>query len=156
MNKLLYLTSSILAVAFASVCPAQTPEEGAVTRTHLDPALQWRPCPDFMPEGCAMAILHGDPARENADLFFKVPAGASIPRHWHTSPERMVLVSGDLQVSYDGQDAVHMRPGTYAYGPARLPHQAQCRGEEPCVLAIAFVQPVDAHPGAPEMSNAGE
>ena len=62
---------------------------------------------------------------------------------------RMVLVSGELQVDYDGQDPVVMRPGTYAYGPARLPHSATCRSAEPCVLFIAFEQPVDAVAGAP-------
>lgn len=153
MNRTLILTASVLALAFASGSPAQPPDDAAVAWTHLDPALEWGPCPDFMPEGCAIAVLHGDPAKDNADVFFKVPAGANIPRHWHNSPERMVLVSGDLQVIYDGQDAVEMRPGTYAYGPARLPHEATCKGNEPCVLAIAFVLPVDAFAGEPGQSD---
>lgn len=43
---------------------------------------------------------------------------------------------------------MRLRPGTYAYGPAHLPHVATCLSKEPCVLFIAFVEPVDAIPVA--------
>ena len=123
--------------------------EAPVKWSHDDPDLQWGPCPEFMPEGCAIAVLHGDPAKKNADIFFKVPAGAIVPRHTHTSAERMVLVAGALRVNYDGHDPVDMNPGTYAYGPPELPHSAVCTGTQACVLAIAFEQPIDAFPHGP-------
>ena len=116
--------------------------------TAQDAGLQWGPCPPFMPEGCAIAVLHGDPAQPNADVFLKVPGGAVIPRHRHTSAERMVLVSGELRVTYDGQRETVLRPGSYAYGPANLPHLGTCAAGESCVLFIAFESPVDAMPGA--------
>ena len=34
----------------------------AVTRTADDPQLAWGPCPAFLPKGCQIAVLHGDPA----------------------------------------------------------------------------------------------
>ena len=123
---------------------AQTPaEEPALATTFQDPQLQWGPCPPFLPEGCAIAILHGDPAKENLDVFFKVPAKSEIPLHWHTSPERMVLVSRELHVTYDGQESTILKPGAYAYGPAKRPHLGTC---ESCVLFIAFESPLDAVP----------
>jgi quercetin dioxygenase-like cupin family protein len=126
---------------------AQTPPaEPALTKTFEDSALEWGPCPSFLPEGCAIAVLHGDPAKENADIFFKVPAKSTIARHWHTSAERMVLVSGELHVTYDGQEPAILKPGAYAYGPAKAPHKARCASTEPCVLFIAFEAPVDAFP----------
>jgi quercetin dioxygenase-like cupin family protein len=94
-------------------------------------------------------MLNGDPAQPNADIFFRVPAGSRIARHWHSSAERMVLVQGELEVSYDGADTVTLRPGTYAYGPARAPHEGRCLSAEPCVLFIAFESPVDAVAGDP-------
>lgn len=112
-----------------------------------DPDLAWGPCPAFLPEGCQIAVLQGDPSAANADVFFRVPGGARIARHWHTSPERMVLVAGELKVTYDGHPAATLRGGSYAYGPARLPHSAHCASESPCVLMIAFEQPVDAFEG---------
>ena len=78
------------------------------------------------------------------NIFFKVPANFTIPDHWHTSAERMVLVSGELHVTYQGQPMSVLRPGMYAYGPARLAHKAVCVSREPCVLFIAFEAPVDA------------
>lgn len=128
--------------------PAQA-QSRALAHTAQDPQLQWGPCPEFLPQGCAIAVLHGDPGQDNADIFFRVPAGADIPLHWHTSAERMVLVAGELQVTYAGQDPIALRPGTYAYGPAKLPHAGRCGDAGPCVLFIAFEGPVDAVPGSP-------
>jgi len=59
-----------------------------------------------------LAVLHGDPARENADMFLQVPGGSVLPI---TSTRRQNDV-------------------------------ARCLSKQPCVLFIAFVQPVDAIP----------
>lgn len=117
--------------------------EAPLARTVNDPALQWGPCPAVFPSGCEIAVLHGDPAAPNADVFFKVAAGYSIPHHWHTSAERMTLVSGRLLVTYDGHEPVTLEVGTYAYGPAGAPHTGECLSKEACVLFIAFEGPVD-------------
>lgn len=77
------------------------------------------------PKGCEIAVLHGDPSQANADIFFKVPENFAIPHHWHTSAERIVLVSG------------------------KLAHKAFCAEGAPCVLFIAFESPVDAVAGTP-------
>ncbi len=120
-------------------------DERALTRTADDPDLEWVACPEFLPEDCRIAVLHGDPAEPNADIFFRLQPGTKAPHHRHTSAERMVLVSGEMEVDYDGQDPVRLKPGTYAYGPAELPHTARCLdGNQACVLFIAFEEPVDA------------
>jgi len=108
--------------------------------------LEWGPCPPFLPAGCEIAVLNGDPAKENVDVFFKLPGGSDLPNHWHTSAERMVLVSGELHVTYEGQEPVVLTPGTYAYGPAKLEHHGACVSTENCVLFIAFEEPLDAVP----------
>lgn len=121
--------------------------EEVTTYSHDSADLVWGPCPDFMPDGCEIAMLRGDPAQANADLFFKVPPGAHVPNHRHTSAERMVLVSGELHVVYEGYAPVTLLSGAYAFGPADIPHSAHCAdGDEPCVLFIAFEEPVDAVP----------
>lgn len=126
---------------------AQAPvSEQALTQTANDVRLKWGPCPPFLPKGCGIAVLHGDPAKANLDVFFKVPAKSTIPLHWHTSAERMVLVTGVLHVTYDGQKSAVLRPGTYAYGPAKRPHKGYCASAVPCVLFIAFESPLDAVP----------
>ncbi len=119
----------------------------AFTRTVDDPQVEWLSCPEFMPDDCELAIVQGlDPAGLNADAFFKMQPGTTVPEHWHTSAERMILLSGVMEVDYQGQDPVRVHPGTYAYGPAQLPHETHCleEGGEACVLFIAFEEPVDA------------
>lgn len=111
-----------------------------------DKSLQWGACPAFIPEGCEIAVLQGDPAKDNVDIFFKVPGDFSIPYHTHTSQERMVLVSGELEVTYDNHETAIIKKGDFAYGPAKLPHKAYCRKGEDCILYIGFVAPLDAMP----------
>ena len=141
--------TTTLSVAIGVVAPAfsqEAPRGLALARSAGDAELQWGPCPAFFPAGCQIATLHGDPAQPNADVFFRVPARYDLPAHWHTSPERMVLVSGELHVTYDGQEPSILRPGMYAYGPAKAVHRGRCASEEPCVLFIAFEGPVGATP----------
>lgn len=136
--------AAILAIAAVAASPVSTAgTETPLAKTINDAGLQWGPCPPVFPAGCEIAVLHGDPASPNADVFFKVPANYAIPHHWHTSAERMVLVSGELHVTYDGHDTAVLKPGMYAYGPAGAPHRAECKDDGPCVLFIAFEGPVD-------------
>ncbi len=141
------LRCSLLLGLVGAVAYTQAPaEEQALTRTARDAQLQWGPCPPFLPKGCGIAVLHGDPAKGNFDVFLKVPAKSTLPLHWHTSAERMVLVAGQLNVTYDGQKTAMLKPGTYAYGPSKRPHKGFCASAVPCVLFIAFESPLDAVP----------
>lgn len=121
-------------------------QEQALTRTATDAQLAWGACPPFLPKGCGIAVLHGDPAKDNVDVFFKLPAKSTLPLHSHTSAERMVLVAGELHVTYEGQKTTVLTPGTYAYGPAKRPHKGTCASATPCILFIAFESPLDAIP----------
>ncbi|HEX5787666.1 MAG TPA: cupin domain-containing protein [Woeseiaceae bacterium] len=141
------LRRMMLSATLAAVCGGSASAgELPLVISADDDSLEWGPCPEFMPDGCEIAVLHGDPAAANADVFFRVPGGADIPLHRHASAERMVLVSGELDVTYDGQETATIRVGDYAYGPADLPHSATCAPGDACVLFIAFVEPVDAVP----------
>ena len=131
--------------AGASAIGQQAPvPEPALTQSANDAQLPWEPCPPFLPEGCTMAVLHGDPAEDNLDAFFRMPPKSIIPLHWHNSPERMVLVAGRLHLTYEDQKTAVLDPGTYAYGPAKRPHKGYCASIVPCVLFIAFESPLDA------------
>lgn len=139
MNKLQFTVGTAV---LAATLPALA--EGPIMRTMNDADIAWAPCPPFFSDTCRLGVLQGDPAKPNADVFFRLEGGDPFPLHTHTSAERMVLVSGELVVEYSGFPAVTLSPGTYAYGPASAPHSGQCVSEEPCVLFIAFEQPVDA------------
>jgi len=137
-------TLALSSLALLFILSAVQANEPALAYKYDDKRLQWGPCPAFIGEGCEIAILHGDPAKNNLDIFFKVPGDFPIPHHWHTSAERMTLVSGTLTVTYDNQASVLLETGMYAYGPSKRPHTAYCEKGDPCVLFIAFEEPLDA------------
>jgi quercetin dioxygenase-like cupin family protein len=137
---------ALLLIAFASA-PAAAAAQGtqvplAVKAT--DASIEWGACPPIFPGACEIAVLQGDPAQPNADVLLRVAPGYELPRHKHSSAERMVLLEGELRVRYDGAEAVTLTPATYAYGPAGLPHEAKCISQTRCSLFIAFEGPVDA------------
>jgi quercetin dioxygenase-like cupin family protein len=138
------LVLMLFAATLVSSPRAESADDSAVVWAADDAGLQWGPCPAFLPPGCQIAVLHGDPGKPNADIFFKVPGKAKLPTHWHSSAERMVLVAGELHVTYEGQRTAVMKAGSYAYGPAKRAHSGVCASTVPCVLFIAFESPVDA------------
>ena len=147
MSRLLrdvFLAALVLITPFALADkPAQKP---AQIFSINDARLEWGSCPSFIPKGCKITVLHRDLWKNNADIFLKVPANFTIPRHWHTSPERIVMVSGQLEITYDGQQPILLKPGMYAYGTAKLPHKASCGNGDPCILFIAYEGPIDTVP----------
>lgn len=135
------------ASALASVAVAQVGSETPLAKKASDSALAWGSCPPIFPGECAITVLHGDPSKRNADVFLRVGPGYELPHHRHTSAERMILVSGQLRVQYDGVGPSTLDAGDYAFGPAGLAHRGTCISTTPCTLFIAFEGPVDALPG---------
>lgn len=134
----------VLAAALVTPASAALGGEAPLAVKAADPALKWGPCPAIFPAGCEIAVLHGDPAKPNADVFLRVKGGQRLPPHTHTSAERMILVTGELRVKYKRAPAATLTPGMYAFGPAGLPHEADCKDSAACTLFIAFEGPVDA------------
>lgn len=141
---------TILAIAIllcTSTFAEEAEKDGALVYSADAEELKWGPCPDIFPQTCSIAVLHGNPAEKNTDIFFKIPAGTELVKHTHTSAERMVLVSGKMQVKYDGHEEEVLTAGDYGYGPPELPHEATClEGDNPCILFIAFNKPIDVFP----------
>jgi quercetin dioxygenase-like cupin family protein len=121
-------------------------EPRAKVLSYDDDGLEWNSCPDFFPEGCEMTVVQGDPEQENSDVIMRIPGKSDIPRHRHTSAERMILIAGEFHVMSEGQDTKVMEKGSYGYAPAGVPHKARCASDEDCILFIAFEEPVDAIP----------
>ena len=159
-SRRIYATASLALIlatvgAFSTLQAEQTADQPAAKAEERDrplaikqgdAGLGWGDCPALFPPGCKIAVLHGDPAKPGADVFLRVPAGYTIPAHWHTSAERMVLVSGNLDVTYAGHPTARLETNDYAFGPAKLPHVAKCVSKTPCTLFIAFDEAVDAQP----------
>ncbi len=145
-NFALLIPCLLVSFILCAQMPNESVSEKSVATTPKDNEIKWGDCPPFMPEGCKIAVLHGDPSKKNVDIYFKVDANSDIPNHWHNSAERMVLVSGEMEVHYDNEEPQLLKTGMYAYGPAKKPHTAKCLDKGPCVLFIAFEEPLDAFP----------
>lgn len=137
-----------LALAFVTLGMAATWTTGSMAKPFAvdvsGASVQWGGCPPIFPGACQMTVVQGDPAKPNSDVVLKVGPGNILPRHKHSSAERMILLTGTLTVKYDGAEAVTLNPSNYAYGPAGLPHVATCTSTDACTLFIAFEGPVDA------------
>ncbi len=142
MSNQLYVIT-VLTFLFPVLVVAQDQGDAFVRSIEAN-ELEWGGCPEFMPENCRIAVLQGDPAQSNADIFFKLEGNTKVPNHWHHSAERMVLVSGKMKVEYEGQAPQVIDVNSYAYGPAERRHKAACISSDPCVLFIAFEEPIDA------------
>lgn len=90
------MTTIPLAITIALASGISIADDQALVKQADSSELEWGPCPEFMPASCGIAVLHGDPAEPNADVFFRLAGGTTAPNHRHTSAERMVLVSGQL------------------------------------------------------------
>ena len=148
--ELKFLPAMAAALMLTTAALAQSNAEQPLAKKASDGALAWGPCPPIFPGECAISILHGDPAKPNADVFLRVAAGYELPHHRHTSAERMILVSGQLRIQYDGAEPSTLNLGDYAFGPAGLAHRGTCVSTTPCTLFIAFEGPVDALPAKAE------
>lgn len=143
--KLIFRIFCITVVAsIAQPVLAQNSSDLPLATQATDAKLKWGPCPPIFSGDCNIAILNGDPAKPNADVFLRIGGGMTLPVHRHSSAERMILVSGRLRVDYRGAPPATLTPGSYAYGPAGLPHLAVCLSKQRCTLFIAFEGPVDA------------
>jgi len=145
-NPLLLL--SLFAFFMVSNLNAQNSSDAdgqSILISAADTDLVWNPAPEFFPK-CSFTVLHGDLAKPNLDFFFKIEPNTEVVSHTHNSPERMILIEGELEVTYEGEKSKVMKAGNYAYGPAGKPHKAKCLDAGPCVLFVAMVDPFDAVP----------
>ncbi len=134
-----------IAVLETQAATAQNSEyESAIAITPEDKGLEWLACPDFLP--CTFAILRGELGGNDMDIYLKFPSKAKIPFHTHTSTERMIMIQGEFETTYVGQERVILKKGDYAFGPAGLAHDGYCSSKEACVMYVGYDSPLDAVP----------
>jgi hypothetical protein len=62
-------------------------------------SIQWIDGPKSLPPGAKMAVLKGDPSKENVFVIrLKVPAGYQIKPHWHAAFENVTVISGEANL----------------------------------------------------------
>jgi anti-sigma factor ChrR (cupin superfamily) len=145
MKRYLFvLAPALLAIApsFAGDLPLNTGD------------VKWGPAPAVFPNGAQLAVLSGDPFKEELYVVrLKMPANYKIPAHWHPTSEYVTVVSGRFHIGMgdklDEQHGTELHAGGFGVAPARMNHYAwtteetvvQVHGQGP--FMINYVNPAD-------------
>jgi quercetin dioxygenase-like cupin family protein len=86
-----------------------------------------------LPACLTLSVQRGDPTKGAAVLLAKMTAGCTVPWHWHTAAEGLMMVSGkakiemkDTAASSSAAAGSGVGPGDYVYLPGKHPHQFTC------------------------------
>ena len=118
-------------VAAAAVIVAATPllaqEKGA------GQDFKWGPAPAVFPAGAKMAVLQGDPGKnEPFTVRLDLPAGYKVAPHWHPSDEMITVIKGTFLLGMgdklDEKTAQVLNVGGFGMVDANMHHYALTRG----------------------------
>jgi quercetin dioxygenase-like cupin family protein len=76
-----------------------------------------------LPTCMTVAVLHGDPSKGPATLLLKFAAGCSVPWHWHSAGESLILVSGAGSAQMKDGQPMAMKAGDYLFLAAKGIHR---------------------------------
>ena len=97
-----------------------------------------------LPACATLAVESGDPSKGPSVILLRGPAGCTIPWHWHTPTEQVMIVSGSgrVEMKDTGQNSV-LGPGGYAMMPSKHVHQFTCTSA--CVAFVSSDAAFDIH-----------
>ena len=97
----------------------------------------------YLPSCLTMAPEHGDPSKGAFTLLLKFTSGCSIPMHWHSVAEELMLVSGSGKMqTQDGKTSAVDR-GSFVYIPAKHQHAFTCATA--CTAFLSAAGAFDIH-----------
>jgi quercetin dioxygenase-like cupin family protein len=139
-------------VACAASVVAQTPPTAHKVVTAE--SLVWDPGPPVLPKGMSIAVMSGNPAEPGPyTLRAKMPAGYTIPPHWHPTDENLTVLSGEMLVgmgeALDPASMQRMGPGSYTLMSSPMRHYVRARTEVVLQVhgtgpfTITYVNPAD-------------
>jgi quercetin dioxygenase-like cupin family protein len=116
---------SLKLLALAAVLP--------VALAAQNPALKWGPAPAVFPAGAKMAVLQGDPGKN--ELFtvrLDMPDGYTIKPHFHPTDEHVTVISGTFKIgmgdAVDAKKMMTLTSGGFATAGAQMHHYAVAKG----------------------------
>jgi quercetin dioxygenase-like cupin family protein len=76
-----------------------------------------------LPACLTLSVLHGDPTKGPSTILLKFAPGCSVPWHWHTANETLVIVSGKGSAEMKNGTPMAMKAGDYLFLPAKGIHR---------------------------------
>jgi quercetin dioxygenase-like cupin family protein len=96
-----------------------------------------------LPTCAPRSVQSGDPTKGPSIILAKVATGCSVPWHWHTPNEHLMLVSGVARLEMKDGKPLTLRAGGFAMMPSRHVHRIQC--EQDCLLYVYSDGAFDIH-----------
>jgi quercetin dioxygenase-like cupin family protein len=96
-----------------------------------------------LPSCVAMGVENGDPSKGPSVIVFKGTAGCTIPWHWHTPTEQVMIVSGSAKVEMKGGATETLGAGGFAMMPSKHVHQFTCASA--CTAFVSSDSAFDIH-----------
>ena len=142
------LIVAAMLIAHVSAVAADTP----LIRSAKD--VKWGAPPPVFPPGAKFAVIAGDPAATGlVTVRFEMPAGYTIPPHFHPTDEHITVLKGSFSIGMgDVLDKTHAQtllPGGYGVAIAGMHHYAYTTGGATIQVhlqgpfAITYVNPSD-------------
>ena len=97
----------------------------------------------YLPSCLTMATEHGDPSKGAFTLLLKLTSGCTVPMHWHSSGEELMLVTGSGKMQTQDGKSVAVNRGGFAYIPPKHPHAFTC--VTACTAFLAGDSAFDIH-----------
>ena len=82
-----------------------------------------------LPTCMSGAVQNGDPAKGAFIVAVKLTTGCTIPWHWHTAGEYLMIVSGKGRMEMKGNQPKTIRAGSYVELPPHHVHQFTCKSK---------------------------
>src|SRR5260370_25275735 len=93
-----------------------------------------------MPACMTLSAQRGDPTKGPAVILAKFTPGCTVPWHWHTAGEGLMMVSGKAKPEMqDAAPAPPLAARDYVYLPGKHPHLLTCVSA--CTLFAATQRP---------------
>src|SRR3954470_18406266 len=97
-----------------------------------------------LPTCVQIAIESGDPAQGTFVALAKAKTGCTVPWHWHTGSEQLMIVEGTARVQMkDMARPVALHAGGFTMMPARHVHEFHCT--QACTFFFYSDQKFDIH-----------
>jgi quercetin dioxygenase-like cupin family protein len=140
----LFLAGALALSIHAEAEKAKTPAKASGGKAVMMAAdeLKWID-PANSPPGVKMAVLWGDPAKGAHGAMHKFPAGFSAPLHFHTAGHHVIVVSGTLELTPEGEAAKKLVAGSYFSFTGKKKHVTTCMAGADCVLFVDCGGPWD-------------
>jgi quercetin dioxygenase-like cupin family protein len=89
------------------------------------------------------AVQSGDPSSGGSVILVKAATGCTVPWHWHTPTEQLMIVSGRAKAEMKDGSPVTVHAGDFVSMPSKNPHQFTCLAA--CTFFVASDAAFDIH-----------